>query len=304
MIQMTNPTIGIDIGGTRIKAGLVDTSGRIVERIIEPSSVEGDYTTMLLHLKTIVLQLSSRSKYPVMAVGLSVAGLMDVNRRRVLTAPNCPALCGNLLADDLSRMIELPIVMDNDANMMALGEGAYGAAKGCGHFIAITIGTGIGGAVVSDGTLIRGIDGGGGELGHIPISLGGPVCGCGAYGCLEAYIGRSGVHRYIADHIPRLESLELQEISELADAGDVGAIKVFGYIGSTLAICLAGLVNIFNPEVIVVGGGVALAGDNLFEPLRYELNRRAFRSYLASLEVRPAELGDWGGVIGAAMTAR
>ncbi|MDP8229022.1 MAG: ROK family protein, partial [Candidatus Electryoneaceae bacterium] len=264
---MTNPTIGIDIGGTRIKAALVNESGRIVERMIEPSSVGGDYPTMLSHLETIVHHLSAESEYPVTAVGLSVAGLIDKSRRRVLTAPNCPALCDSPLADDLSRIIELPIAMDNDANMMALGEGTYGATKGCGHFIAMTIGTGIGGAVVSEGRIIRGINGGGGELGHIPISSGGPLCGCGAYGCLEAYIGRSGIRRYITDHIPRYESLHLPEISKLADAGQVDAIKVFEYIGRTLAICLAGLVNIFNPEVIVIGGGVALAGDVLFEPL-------------------------------------
>jgi len=231
-------------------------------------------------------------------IGIGVAGLIDASLKRVLASPNCPALNGAQLPSDLMRRTGLPVGMDNDANLAALGEGACGAARGARHFIAVTLGTGIGGAVISDGRLIRGVVGGG-ELGHIPVSLRGPRCNCGAHGCLESYIGRAGIDRYVGRRAPALVGVGLKEIHRRAGEGDKGAVQVFAYIGRTLGVALAGLVNIFDPEMIVIGGGVAAAADLILPSLQKQLAARVFPAYLDGLKVRPAELGTWAGVVGA-----
>ncbi len=296
-------TIGIDIGGTRIKAAVMDDSGNLIEKIMESSSAGKNYLTLLTQLELIVKRLTDKAIKPVSAVGLAVAGLMDKKRKLIIESPNCPDMKNRYLADDLSKRIMLPTIMDNDANLMAIGEGAYGAARGFKHFIAITLGTGVGGAVISNSTLIRGVDGGGGELGHVPISIDGPECTCGTVGCLEAYIGHDGIHRFISENIPQYRDIHLSEINKLASEGDQDAIKVFQYIGKMLAVGLGGMVNTFNPELLVVGGGVAIAGELLFQPLREELHKRAFKQYLASCQVKEAQLGNWAGVVGAAKVA-
>lgn len=296
-------TIGIDIGGTRIKAAAMDSSGNLYEKRIERSSAGQDYRTLLRQLDALIGDIRSNLDSKVTSVGLAVAGLMDKQREVIIEAPNCPDMKNRYLTSDLSQRVKLPIVMDNDANLMAIGEGAFGSAQGCAHFIAITLGTGVGGAVISDSHLIRGVDGGGGELGHIPIDIDGPECGCGAHGCLESYIGQIGIRRYIAINSPKYKETGLQELNELAIEGDAEAMKVFEYIGTMLAVGLGGLVNTFNPELILVGGGVAAAGTLLFEPLRRELKNRAFAQYINSLTIKEAHLGNWAGVVGSAKIA-
>jgi len=297
-------TIGIDIGGTRIKAGLVNESGEILYRINEPSLVAVDYRQSVEHFKTIVQTLQNQAESNVTGVGLSVAGLMDRDCSRIIAAPNCHALPGHTLPADVSRVVGLPTVMDNDCNLMAIAEGGYGAAVNCRHYVAITLGTGVGGAIISDGVLIRGANGGGGELGHIPISIDGPVCGCGAIGCLEAYIGKEGTARYQRENHPHIADLGMIALNKLALGGDTAAIDIFRYVGEKLAVGLATAVNIFNPELLVIGGGVAEAGELLFEPCRAELKRRCFPSYYSDLQLIHAKLGNWAGVIGGAMIAR
>jgi glucokinase len=267
---------------------------------MERSEVRNDLLALLAQLTGIVNRLAKQSDGSIRGIGMGVAGLVDVRRQLILDSPNCPALTGVQLGAALGDATGYTVRIDNDANVMALGEGAFGAAQGSQHFICITLGTGVGGAVMCHGRLVSGWSGGGGELGHVPISRGGPRCGCGARGCLEAYVGRAGIDRYIAQNCPQLCKLGLREIDALARSGDGDAAAVFAYIGRTLAIGLAGMVNVFNPQLIVVGGGVAGAGELLFKPLETELKRRAFKVYLDGLEIRPAVLGNWAGVVGAA----
>lgn len=297
-------TIGIDIGGTRIKAGVIDGNDNLSGQINEPSHIGKDYSELIEQLQKVVKHYRSISDSEIAGVGLAVAGLMDSEHRIIIDAPNCASLIGNALPDDLTGKVGLPVVMDNDANVMAVGEGISGAARGSRHYIALTLGTGVGGAVISNGVLIRGIDGGGGELGHFPIDRKGPLCGCGARGCLEAYIGKAGIRRYINRNHPQFKDIGLKEVNRYAVGGDEAARDVFVFVGRTLGVAVAGLVNIFNPELVVVGGGVAAAGELFLKPLRNEVNKRAFKAYLTSLEIRTAELGNWAGVIGAAAMAR
>ncbi|MDP8239724.1 MAG: ROK family protein [Candidatus Hatepunaea meridiana] len=307
--------IGIDIGGTRIKAALVDMEGGISDEINEPSLVNNDYSEFLNQLVNLVstynhsvnqklCQVLTPDTTPLLGVGLAVAGLMDEHQKTVIDSPNCTAIIDKPLAGDLNKRISIRTVMDNDASAMAIGEGLCGAARGSRHYIALTLGTGIGGAVISDGRLIRGVDGGGGELGHIPIDRRGPRCGCGSRGCIEAYLGRAGIRRYINRNLPQFKGIGMKALSETAHNGDETARSLFAYIGKTLGIAVAGLVDIFNPELVIIGGGISASAELIIEPLKEEVHKRAFKSYLKSLDIRPAKLGNWAGVIGAAAMLR
>ncbi|MBM3329397.1 MAG: ROK family protein [Calditrichaeota bacterium] len=301
--------IGIDLGGTRLKGGIITRSGKVVREVMAPSRVQVGYETVLDDLVALTENLREIAKAELErlilapAIGLGVAGLMEQSRKRVIAAPNCPAIVGQSLASDLGRRLSAHVVMDNDANVVAIAEGLCGAARGCQHYVAITIGTGIGGAIVVDGRLLRGTDGGGGEIGHIPISRYGPKCGCGSRGCLESYIGRASLDRYIEKHYPEFACKSLVELAHLAKGRNIKARDFYAYIGETLGVALTGLVNLFNPQCIVIGGGVSAAGELLLGPARREVERRAFATYLSSLKIRGAKLGNWAGVVGAAMMA-
>jgi len=298
---MINSTaIGIDIGGTRLKAALVAPDGSLIEKRVEPSRMREPYPAIRDQITQIVLDLVRISDQKPLLVGIGVAGLVDADRRKVLAAPNCPGVIGQPLTNDVEQSTGIYCLMDNDANVMALGERFIGAAQRCDDLVAVTLGTGVGGAIISDGRLIRGFTGGGGEIGHVCIERNGPRCGCGANGCLETFIGMKGIFRWISRNQPALKGMGIAHLIEIGQAGDSNAVEVFKYVGQTLAIGLAGMVNIFNPSVLLVGGGVATAGKLLLEPLQEELKLRAFGVYLQGIEIRAAALGNWAGVVGAA----
>jgi glucokinase len=296
--------LGFDVGGTRIKAAVVDHTGNLTSQLIEKSRVAEPYPAIRDQLVKMVGVLSDTAPRKPEIVGVGLAGLLDRSRRKVMAAPNCPGVVGVPLAEDLEQLLQLPVTLENDANTMALGEGAAGAAKGVNHFIAVTLGTGVGGAVIAEGKILRGWQGGGGEIGHICIDRNGPRCGCGSNGCLESFIGLKGINRWIARHAPRLRNLGMGRLSELALEGDSEAVAVFEWVGHTLGVAMAGMVNIFNPEAIVVGGGVSIAGPMLFDPMRDEIQSRAFSVYLGGIKILPAMLGNWAGVTGAGMMER
>ncbi len=211
--------IGIDIGGTRIKAALVDRNGAYFETHIEPTKLTDDYELLLMQLLDIYTVLSSRSPEPVVGIGIGVAGLMNKGNSRIETSPNIKVWIGRALAYDLEQTINVSCKMENDANCMAIGEGLSGAAIDCKHYIAITLGTGIGGAVICNGNLLRGVSGGGGEIGHITIDPNGPVCGCGNSGCIESYIGTSGIRRYVEENHPGLNERSIKNLISLQMKG-------------------------------------------------------------------------------------
>ncbi len=292
--------IGIDLGGSHIKAGEVDTAGNIIRRHTEPTESRCDYNTIIQQVTRIIKELQRQSVNHIELVGFGTAGLMSQDNQKVLFAPNLDGLNNKFIVQDLSDLCGLDVLMDNDANCMALGEGLAGAARGMTHYIAITLGTGVGGAIISNGTLIRGWKGGGGEIGHVPINLTGPQCDCGSQGCLEAFIGINGIKNHITNNYPSMGSTSIKQVHSLASNGNEEARAVFAWIGQTLAFGLAGLVNIFNPKMIVIGGGIATARDFLFVPLKSKLAELALAIYYADMIVCEAELGTWAGVVGAA----
>ncbi len=315
----TRSILGIDIGGTAVKIGLVRASGEIVADLQMPTPVEQSQEEAVRILgRSLRDFLAGRD---IAAAGAGCAGLVSGHAGVVHVSPNLPtwkdAPLGPLLQQELKR----PVFVLNDANAFALAEARAGAGRGCSPVVAITLGTGVGGAVVIDGRLADGFHGFGGEIGHMSLAWDGPQCPCGNRGCLELYVGRRGlVSAYLArtresgsetTGLSRLsesesrdpEALEPHTLAEAAEAGDPVARGVFERAGVILGVALANLSNLIDPEIFVIGGGVAQAGDLLFEPARRSLAARAMMGAGRVAPVVPAALGVRAGLLGAAFHA-
>ncbi|RCV47625.1 ROK family glucokinase [Marinitenerispora sediminis] len=311
-------TIGVDVGGTKIAAGVVDADGRIVDRIRRPTpAASGPAITDAVC--TAVEELVARSGGDVEAVGVGIAGFVDDGRSTVVFAPNL-ALRGEPLRDRIVRRTGLPAVVENDANAAAWGEARFGAGRGTRHLVCVTLGTGIGGGVVLDGRLYRGGSGVAAEIGHLRVVPDGRRCGCGNQGCWEQYAsGRALVAeaRDLARGAPAEAELLLKlaggdpdriegpEITRAALEGDPAARECFRTVGRWVGQGLADLAAVLDPERFVVGGGVSDAGDILLEPVRRSFARHVTGRAVRSLaDIRGAELGAAAGIVGAADLAR
>ena len=309
-------TIGIDVGGTKVAAGVVDEDGRVLVSTRRPtpsSSPEHVEET----IAAVVTEL--RREHEVEAVGIGAAGFIDAERSTVLFAPNL-AWRNEPLRDAVSKLVDLPVVVENDANAAAWAEHRFGAGVGEPDLVCVTVGTGIGGGIVLDGRLHRGRHGIGAELGHMQVVPDGRRCGCGQRGCWEQYCsGRALLHeaREIADVQPdygaRLlalgggepEGIEAVEVTQAANEGDPAALACFEEIGGWLGQGLADVAALLDPGVFVIGGGVADAGDLLLEPARRAFDKRLTGTgYRPVAEVRLARLGNEAGLVGAADLAR
>ncbi len=248
----------------------------------------------------------------IVGVGVGAPGPLDTERGVVLETPNL-GWRDMPLRDRLAGALEMPAVLDNDANCAVLGECWVGAGRGARQAIGMTIGTGIGGGLVLDGRLYHGAANSAGEIGHMTIDVDGRRCGCGNYGCLEAYASgpaiamraveqlRAGMEsRLSAMSGGNMDAITAQTVFEAARAEDEVALEVVRDTAQYLGVGLANLLNIFNPELVVIMGGVTQAGDALFEPLRREVTRRAFRSAVDSCRIVPGTLAGLAGVYGAA----
>lgn len=303
--------VGVDVGGTKIAAGVVAPGGDLLRQVKYPTSDTPE--DLLENITGAVLEVVEGLDAG--GVCLAVPGLILAREHKVIFSPNLHAIEDIPLQEVLGRSIGLPVTVENDANAAAWGEFRFGAGKDVEHLIFITLGTGVGGGVITHGTLLRGAQGAGGELGHVTIQANGPRCSCGNRGCLEALASGTAIRRRareIAAKVPgsalgRLAAereLLGEDVTALARAGDEAAIRVLREAGRWLGIGLAGFVNIFNPEVVAVGGGVAEAGDFILEPARDEVALRARSPSRELVRVIPASLGVEAGVIGAAALAR
>ena len=308
--------IGVDVGGTKLAAGVVDTSGRITERLerLTPSSSP---SATAATISEAVNEL--RGRHQVQAVGVGAAGFVDEARATVLFAPHL-AWRDEPLRKELERLTGGPVVVENDANASVWAELRFGAARGHRHVAMVTIGTGIGTGIVIDGNIYRGHWGIGGEAGHYRVVPEGRLCHCGNRGCWEQYASgnalvaeaRQLARRSPADAARLLElgggtpqGIDGPQITQAAAEGDPAAIRCFQAIGTWLGQGLADLAAILDPGCFVVGGGVSAAGDLLLDPARAKLaSALTGRGYRIPAEVRVAELGADAGLIGAADLAR
>ncbi len=309
-------TIGVDVGGTKVAAGVVDEAGVVLARHRQPtpSASPADVEDVIA---SCVAQL--RQQHDVRAVGIGAAGFISADRSTVMVAPNL-AWRAEPLRDAVAARIGLPVVVENDANAACWAEYRFGAGRGQHHLVMITVGTGIGGGIVLDGHLYRGRYGAAAEFGHMRVSDSGRRCGCGQHGCWEQYCsGRALLHeaREIADvqrgYGRRLlelgggrpEGIQAIEVTQAAREGDSAALDCFQEIGTWLGQGLADIAAALDPSAFVIGGGVADAGELLLGAAR-----RVFAERLTGTRHRPhaavllAELGNDAGLVGAADLAR
>ncbi|MBT0771045.1 ROK family glucokinase [Kineosporia sp. J2-2] len=311
-------TIGVDVGGTKIAAGVVDADGRILERLRVPTPETVDEIDA--SIAEAVEQLrASESGGSVAAVGVAAAGFVNEHRTTVRFAPNI-AWREHELADAVGKRVQLPVIVENDANAAAWAEFRFGAGRDATDVVTVTVGTGVGGGIVLDGKLIRGAFGMAAEIGHMRVVPNGRACGCGQTGCWEQYasgraLARSAFELAIRDPKAaaplieaaggKIDGLVGSMITEVALAGDPAAIGLFAELGRWLGEGVAALANVLDPAVVVIGGGVAEVGDLLLEPAR-----KAFNHHLSAganrphLQLRGAEMGNDAGIIGAADLAR
>jgi glucokinase len=308
-------TIGVDMGGTKLLAGAVDT-GLSVHHRAQRSLVGLDQAALLDVTVDAVEEARASADGEVAAVGFGIPCLMDQRTGRAVVAVNLP-LADVAFADVMAERLGLPVFVDNDANVAALAEHRAGAARGCNEAVVLTIGTGIGGGLVLRGELYRGAIGSAAELGHMVIEIDGPPCqgNCPNRGCFEAVASgtalareaqrvarerpESGLGKALAEGRPIAGPL----VTELAHDGDQAALEVIGLIGTRLGVAAANFTNIFNPEVVVVGGGVIAAGDLLLEPARAVVAARALPPSRDEVRIVPARFGVEAGMIGAAALA-
>jgi glucokinase len=306
--------IGVDLGGTKMLLGVLDADSEVLWESREASTGQTEETLIELLMREVEEARAARPD--VEAVGLGIPATVDHERGVAVSAVNLP-LSDVPLRDLIGERTGLPVFVDNDATVAALAEHLYGAAKGARNAVMLTIGTGIGGGLVIGGELYRGSTGAGAELGHTVIDLDGPECqgNCPGRGCVETLasgtaIGREG--RAAAEREPdsvlarmRTDGHEIdgKAVTEAALGGDEAARGVFELVGTRLGAALASFANVFEPETIVIGGGVIAAGDLLLDPARRELASRALPP-MNRTPVVPAELGPDAGMIGAAAMAR
>lgn len=304
--------IGVDLGGTKLAAGVIDGDLRVRHRAFRPAPTGG----VLDALAEVVGELLDSSEEPVGAVGMGIPSLMD-RSAGMARWTNHLDLADVAVADLLADRLGLPVFVDNDANAAMLAEHRAGAAQGASHAVLLTLGTGIGGAVVVDGRLVRGARGYAGELGHVVVDLDGPPCpgNCPNRGCLEALasgaaLAVEGERAAASDRESALARAEREGVpitgalvTELAHDGDEAAVRAVGEVGRRLGVGLASIANALDPEVIVIGGGVIAAGEILLGPARAEMAHRALPPVAEAVRVEPARFGAESGMLGAALLA-
>jgi len=310
-------TIGVDVGGTKVAGGVVDASGTVLEQIRRPTSARDTAAT----LETVVDVIRELSKaHPAQAAGVGAAGWIDAGRSTVRFAPNVAWREEPLLAR-IAEAVDLPIVIDNDGNAAAWAEFRYGAGRDVtDSMVLVTVGTGIGSGIIVGGQLLRGAHGVAGEIGHTRSVPDGHPCGCGRAGCLEQYASGTALVRF-ARRAATAEPASARLLIELAGGsqagitgplvtraarrGDPASLRAFEQVGRWLGPALADVVQAFDPQRLVLGGGVAEAADLLLEPVRSAYRQAlGHRGRLPVAEVRLAAMGNTAGVVGAADLAR
>ena len=279
--------VGVDVGGTKIAAGVVTPAGKILASITYPSA--GPREVLLSNIARAIAEVADG--HEVGWVCVAVPGFVLATENRVVFSPNLHTIEGVPLREELEKRVGLGVTVENDASAAAWGEFRFGAGSEVDHLVLVTLGTGIGGGVISHGALLRGAQGAGGELGHFTIDPKGPLCACGNRG---SALSTLAAHRKVLG----------EDVTALARGGDEAAISVLEEAGAWLGIGLAGFVNVFNPEVVAVGGAVSGAGDLILSAARREVRFRARSPSRDLVEIKAATLGAESGILGAAALAR
>ncbi|MCM1339384.1 MAG: ROK family protein [Muribaculaceae bacterium] len=308
--------IGIDVGGTNVKIALVDENGKIIYSNSVPTYAKMGYEYTVNNIKQAIRDLmkeTNTDSTSIDAIGFDFPGQVDYKTGVVKLAPNIPGWVNVPIAQMIEDEFHIPTKIDNDVRCAALGELKFGAGRGCENFICMTVGTGIGSGLVINGKLVRGAANAAGELGHIKLQTqGGPLCGCGDTGCLEAFASGPAIVAMANDYLKGGKAAKFSEmagdgeitpyiVAKAAEAGDPIAKRIFEIIGEYIGLGLTSVINLLNPEKVIIGGGVAESGDLLLDPIRRTVKARAMSVAGNSVEIVQAELGNSAGVIGASM---
>jgi glucokinase len=310
--------IGIDVGGTNVKIALVDKSGKIIYSNSVPTYAKMGYEYTVNNIKQAIKDLmkeTNTTAKDIDGIGFDFPGQVDYKTGVVKLAPNIPGWVNVPIAQMIEEEFHIPTRIDNDVRCAALGEMKFGAGQGCENFVCITVGTGIGSGLVVNGQLVRGASNAAGEIGHIKLQMkDGLICGCGDTGCLEAYASGPSIVAMAQDYIKGGKSTKFREmaaaeggeitpymVAKAAEAGDPVAKRIFEIVGEYIGIGLTSVINLLNPEKVIIGGGVAEAGDLLLDPIRKTIKERAMVVAGSAVEIVPAQLGNSAGVIGASM---
>jgi len=305
-----NKAIGIDLGGTYIKYGLVDNKGSIIKKGMLPTNAESGKRDIVIEQMSIAIKDVWEDNID--GIGIGTPGIVD-NNGVVYESPNLPDWHNLNLKEIFEKKFNKKVVVENDANSIAWGEFLFGAGRGTSTIVCLTLGTGLGGGVVINGRLLRGACYSAAEIGHMPVNYKGRKCGCGSTGCIEAYVGRDYIVKSIVRKIKKGRKTIVSEmvdnnllkitpkiISEAYQKQDKLAEETWIEMATALGAFLAGIVNLLNPDRIILAGGIAQAGEILFETVRKTIRQRAMDVLAKSVEIVPAGLGVDAGIISGA----
>ena len=308
--------IGVDIGGTNVKIALVDPKGAIVYSNSVPTRAEMGYEYTVKNIKETIYTSMKESDVTIDSIGgigFGLPGQINSEAGVVRLLPNIPGWVNVPLGQIIEDEFKVKCKIDNDVRVATLGEFTYGAGQGCKNLVCITVGTGVGSGIIVNGQLVRGASMSAGEIGHMILQAHeGPICGCGNTGCLEAFASGPSIVQLAKEYLSGGKSAKFEELAngreitpfmvyEAAMQGDAVAKRIFAIVGEWLGIALTSVVNLLNPEKIIIGGGVSQAGNFLIDPIRKTINERAIKVSADAVEVVTAKLGERAGVIGASL---
>ncbi len=309
---MNEIVLAADLGGTNLRMAAVDSGGKLLHRsgVETPRSDNPDAIVAAIIRLAKECREAVKKEFTVKAFGLTAPAVMSTDGK-IFSSPNLPEMNGVGLSAAISGKIGLSVILENDATAAAIGENWMGASRGFDNSICVTLGTGVGGGIIIDGKPHRGIDGTAGEIGHICVEPYGVKCGCGSFGCLEQYSSASAISRIALELKDQFTESLLQtetflsplDVFQAGKSGDALAAEVFRRVGFYLGIALAGLVNVLNPEVIVIGGGASAGWELFIDEVRDGIRKRAFQQPAERVRIVRAALGDDAGIMGAACLA-
>lgn len=308
---MSRLYVGVDLGGTNIRSGLIDEKGNILQHDHRPTRVPEGRDTILRGVIDGIREVARKGDLraeELAGIGVGAPGPLNPFEGVIVSPENLPPLYDTPLRAILKKEFGVPVAIDNDANVVAFGEQWMGAGKGVDNFLCVTLGTGVGGGCVSQGKLLRGFNGNAAEIGHSSIDHRGPRCPCGGYGCLELYASSTGMVRRTRERIRSSpgettmkdsDDLTTERIFRAAQQGDPLAREMFEETGVLLGTGIVNAINILNVEVVALTGGLAGAGELIFEPVRRTIQDRGLRGVKECIRVIPVQLGEDAALLGA-----
>jgi glucokinase len=304
--------IGVDLGGTFIKIGIVSRKGRIIRKTSLPTLAGKGEEKVILQIKKGIKDLLSHEKLKIQGIGVGAPGIVNPKKGTVENPPNLPGWQKVNIGKILGKEFKLPVFVENDANAAGIGEMIFGAGKNFDTFVMVTLGTGVGGGIILKRKLLRGEIGSAGEIGHICINFNGPKCSCGSFGCVESYIGNTHLVKRVQSELKDHADSKIMElingnmdlltpiiIQKAQIAGDEYSKKVVNDLGFYLGVGLASTANAFDIGTFIIGGGVAGFGRPLFKSVKDTIKKRALKPLVKRIRVFPAKLKNDAGIKGA-----